>query len=193
MKILRIYNECIMTYQEETEMLNYLMETRTSEDYEETGSIIKLYLNIVENNNCKYRPTFAEDILDIAYQSITDFIETTTTDEIDDYGHVDDLLEFNDFSTERKYFKYLQYHRGTLENIMARYNSVELENAVNLWIVQDQLTDELDAFNDELLREIGEKLNILSRYWKEKRNRKRKQLINKLKIHSVEHLVLSYL
>ena len=121
-----------MTYQEETEMLNYLMETRTSEDYEETGSIIKLYLNIVENNNCKYRPTFAEDILDIAYQSITDFIETTTTDEI-------------------------------------------------------------DAFNDELLREIGEKLNILSRYWKEKRNRKRKQLINKLKIHSVEHLVLSYL
>lgn len=182
-----------MTYLEETEMLYYLLDKRTSEDYEETGSLIKLYLNIVENNDCKYRPTFAEDILDIAYQSITDFIETATTDEMENNGHVEDYLEFNDFSTERKYFKYLQYHRGELENIMALYNSVELENAVNLWIVQDQLTDELDAFNDELLREIGEKLNILSRYWKEKRNRKRKQLINKLKIHSVEHLVLSYL
>jgi hypothetical protein len=184
--------------QTETEMLDYLLNTRTGEDYEDTGSLIKLYLNIVENNNCGVNGDDLNDMggyLDeLPFYTINNFIETETTDEMEYNGHVEDLLEYSDYSTERRYFKYLQAHRGQLENILILSdNSSLFENAVSLWSVQDQLQTELHDWNDDLREEISDKINILITYWKEKRNRKRKQLINKLKIHSVEHLVLAYL
>ena len=180
----------------EYEMLNCLLSKGTSEDYEDTGSLIKLYLNIVENNDCNADIDYIEsidEIDEIAFYTIDNYIEIKTTDEMTINGHLEDLQEFNHLTTERSYWLFLQNNRGNLENMMANLMSADLESAVELWSCQDQLRTELNYWNDDLIEEISDKINILITYWREKRNRKRKQLINKLKIHSVEHLVMAYL
>ena len=172
-----------MSILDEFNNLNY-----TGDD--STSSNIKIYLNL-RDNDCFDFSCFDDENPRLLYgieEIFVDYIDAKTEDLNE--ADIRELLDNNDFTDTEGTYMLIDHFDGDLSFIRSHEQLVE---ASRLFALQDFLTDSIYEWKCEFKEELSIRFNKLFTLWRKRRDRKRKETLDKLPIHCLENLISSYL
>ena len=155
-----------------------------------TSSNIKIYLNL-RDNDCFDFSCYDDENPRLLYgieEIFVDYIEAKT----EDLNEVEiwELLDNNDFTDSEGIYMLIDHHDGNLSFISSHE---QLVKASRLFALQDFLRDSIYEWKCEFKEELSISFNKFITLWKNRRDRKRKETLDKLPIHCLENLISSYL
>ncbi len=155
-----------------------------------TASNIKIYLNL-RDNDCFDFSCFDDENPRLLYgieEIFVDYIEAKTEDLNE--AQIWELLDYNVFTEAEAIYMLLDHHDGNLSFISSHE---QLAKASTMFALQYMLRDSIYEWKCEFEEELSIRFNKLITLWKNRRDRKRKETLDKLPIHCVENLISSYL
>jgi len=153
-----------------------------------TESNIKIFLNLRDNDYFDFGGYDSDKLLYRIEEIFVDYINAKTED-LNGYN-MWDLLDNNDFTDSQGIYMLLDHRDGDLSFISSHD---QLVSASRLFALQDMLQDSIYEWKSEFEEELGIRFNKLITLWRNRRDRKRKEIVDSLKIHSVQDVVIGYL
>jgi len=155
-----------------------------------TASNIKIYLNL-RDNDCFDFSCFDDENPRLLYgieEIFVDYIEAKTEDLNE--AQIWELLDYNVFTEAEAIYMLLDHYDGNLSFISSHE---QLVKASTMFALQDMLRDSIYEWMCEFEEELSIRFNKLITLWKNRRDRKRKEVLDKLPIYCLENLISSYL
>lgn len=155
-----------------------------------TESNIKIYLNLRDNDYFDFS-CFDDENPRLLYgieEIFVDYINRETEDLSE--ADIWDLLDNRDFTDSQAIYMLIDHLNGDLSFISSHYHLVR---ASRLFALQDMLQDSIYEWKSEFEKELSIRFNKLITHWRNRRDRKRKEIVDSLKIHCVKDDVLGYL
>ena len=153
-----------------------------------TESNIKIFLNLRDNDYFDFGGYDSDKLLYRIEEIFVDYINAKTED-LNGYN-MWDLLDNNDFTDSQAIYMLIDYLDGDLSFIRSHEHLV---TSSRLFALQDMLQDSIYEWKCEFEVELSIRFNKLITLWKNRRDRKRKEIVDSLKIHSVQDVVIGYL
>ena len=152
-----------------------------------TQSNIKIFLNLRDNDYFDFGGYDSDKLLYRIEELFVDYINRET----EDLNEADIRELLDDFTDSECIFMLIDHLGGDLSFISSHE---QLVKASRLFALQDMLQDSIYDWKCEFEVDLGIRFNKLITLWKNRRYRKKiKETLDKLPIHSLEHLISSYL
>ena len=155
---------------------------------EPTESNIKIFLNLRDNESFDFSGIDEDNLLYRIEELFLDYINRETEDLSE--ADIWDLLDNRDFTDSQAIYMLIDHLNGDLSFISSHYHLVR---ASRLFALQDMLQDSIYEWKSEFEKELSIRFNKLITHWRNRRDRKRKEIVDSLKIHCVKDDVLGYL
>jgi len=156
-----------------------------------TESNIKVYLNLRDNDYFDFS-CFDDENPRLLYgieEIFVDYINTQTED-LNEANIWELLVNVPDFTDSLAIYMLLDYLNGDLSFITSHEHLVRTSR---LFALQDFLEDSIYEWKCEFEEELSIRFNKLFTLWRKRRDRKRKEIVDSLTIHSVQDIVIGYL
>lgn len=153
-----------------------------------TGCNIKIYLNLRDNDYFDFGGYDSDKLLYRIEEIFVDYINRESEDLNE--ANIWDLLDDNDFTDSQGIYMLIDHLDGDLSFIRSHEHLVR---ASRLFALQDMLQDSIYEWKSEFEVLLSIRFNKLFTLWKKRRDRKRKEIVDSLKIHCVKDEVLGYL
>lgn len=157
---------------------------------EPTSSNIKIFLNLRDNGSFDFSGIDDDNLLYRIEELFLDYIYRETEDLPE--ASVWELLDTGDFTDSQAIYMYID-DLEDLTQLAFMMNHEQLVKASRMFALQDMLRDSIYAWKSEFEEELSIRFNKLFTLWKNRRDRKRKEIVDSLKIHCVKDVVIGYL
>lgn len=153
-----------------------------------TESNIKIFLNLRDNDYFDFGGYDSDKLLYRIEEIFVDYINSQTEDLNE--ANIWDLLDNNDFTDSQGIYMLIDHLDGDLSFISSHE---QLVRASRLFALQDFLQDSIYDWKCEFEVDLAMRFNKLITLWRKRRDRKRKEIVDSLKIHCVQDVVIGYL
>ena len=154
-----------------------------------TAYPVKIYLDLKDNDyfdfsgiddECIFDNYFEDILTDYIYRETEDLTQSNIMDIIGRRTYSDTMAIFMLIDTLDGEFSFIRSHDQLIKT--ARFS-----------FLQEKLKDGIFEFKLEIEEQLGNTFNKLITLWRKRRDRKRKEIVDSLKIHSVQDVVIGYL
>ncbi len=156
---------------------------------ESTESNIKIFLNLRDNGYLDFSGIDEYKLLYRIEELFVDYINRETED-LNEANTWDLLDNQYGFTESLGIYMLLDHLDGDLSFISSHE---QLVRASMLFALQDFLQDSIYEWKCEFEAELSIRFNKFITLWRKRRDRKRKEIVDSLKIHCVQDVVMGYL
>ena len=155
-----------------------------------TASNIQIFLNLRDNESFDFSGIDEYNLLYRIEELFLDYIYRKTED-MPEYN-IWDLLDDNDVTDSLAIYMYIDDSED-LTQLAFITSHEQLVNASRMFALQDMLRDSIGIWKLDFEEELSIRFNKFITLWKNRRDKNRKEVLDSLKIHSVQDVVIGYL